>query len=132
MAQETKKSKAKLTGVRAKVVRSSVIDRVAGSAGAVLGVMGHGIARGILAGLGAVGRCTGRAREGFRLRMKFFSIKHRLDDLFAVLGRKCYRSFGEDEDFIEEGHVNGVVRKIGECKRNMKEIEDEVGGDFHG
>ncbi len=107
--------------------KSGVVGAAAKSAGAVLGLMGRGITGALSGGLSAVGRCTGRVGRGFKLRMKFFSMEQRLDDLFAVLGRKSYRSFDEDEDFIDGADANGVVRKIGECKRDIKEIEDEVG-----
>lgn len=77
-------------------------------------------AGGIVAGL--LKALAGEARQSARLRTRARSIENRMEKLFPLLGRTCYRLMGQGKNFLREKRVVDLIERIETCQTELKRI----------
>ncbi len=101
------------------------INAAARSVGEVVGGISVGLSH--LLGYGVeVGRDEDRQTvRNVRSRLRSRSAGNRLEEMYAVLGRRCYRISGRQTDFLREKRIQGLIRKIENYQGKLEKIDGD-------
>ncbi len=78
-------------------------------------------AGGVVAGLLEI--LAGESGAAARLRAKARSMENRMNKLFPLLGRTCYRLMDHGKNFLQEKRVMNLIERIEICQKELKRLK---------
>jgi len=59
-------------------------------------------------------------------KVKAASLKNRMENLFAILGKECYRLIGKKRPVLKERRIQNLIKQIKDCQKELQKIEKEA------
>jgi len=77
------------------------------------------IASGVVAGPKEAKKIIRRVQ----VKIKAGHLKSRMENLFGILGKECYRSMGKKKPILKEKRVQNLIKQIKNCQKELQKIE---------
>ena len=61
-----------------------------------------------------------------QVKIKAAHLKSRMEDLFGILGKECYRLMGKKRPILKEKKIQNLIKEMKECQKELQIIERRV------
>lgn len=80
------------------------------------------IASGVVAGPKEAKKIIRRVQ----VKIKAGHLKSRMENLFGILGRECYRAMGKKKPILKEKKIQNLIKQIKNCQKELQKIEKGI------
>lgn len=80
------------------------------------------IASGVVAGPKEAKKIIRRVQ----VKIRAGSIKSRMENLFGILGKECYRLIGKKKPILREKKIQNLIKQIRDCQKELQKIEKGI------
>ncbi|NIM03683.1 hypothetical protein GTN66_06005, partial [bacterium] len=99
------------------------IMTAARTTGKVTGKITADVSRTIASGVVAGPKEARKIIRCVQEKIKAGHLKSKIDDLFAILGKECYRLLGKKRPVLKEKNIRNLIKEIKECHKQLQTIE---------
>lgn len=99
------------------------IMTAARATGKVTGKITSDVSRTIASGVVAGPKEAKKIIRCVQIKIKAGHLKSRMDDLFGILGKECYRLMGKKRPVLREKKIQNLIKEIKECQKELQIIE---------
>jgi hypothetical protein len=128
-----KKSKlpAKIGNSLKKVEKGAVllpkeIMTAAKATGKVTGKITADVSKTIASGVVAGPKEAKKIIRCVQVKIKAAHLKSRMENLFGILGKECYRLMGKKKPILKEKRVQNLIKRIKNCREELQKIEKRI------
>ena len=99
------------------------IMTVAKATGKVTGKITTDFSKTIASGVVAGPKEAKKIIRRVQVKIKAGHLKSRMENLFGILGRECYRSMGKKKPIQKEKKIQNLIKQIKNCQKELQKIE---------
>ena len=102
------------------------IIAAARATGKVTGKITTDLSKTIASGVVTGPREANKVIRRVRVKIKAVALRKRLEHLFSVLGRECYRLIGKKKPVLKEKRIQELIKQIKEYQKELQSMERAV------